>query len=76
MLVAALLLVFTSGLAATLNALPVYRNYWGGLIYGPAAMATSLLGLFIVLFKWKQAERTEKEVRKSGYKSPLDGIRW
>jgi len=30
-----------------------YRNYWGGLVFGPFAILIGLFPLVLVVFKWK-----------------------
>ena len=72
----ACVLILATGVAATLRTWPFYSNYWGGIIYGPIAIAISLLGLYILIFKYEQAERIHKETTEKGYKSPLDDIKW
>ena len=69
-------LIIATGLAASLKAWPFYANYWGGMIFGPIAIAIGILGLYIAIFKYEQANKIDREARKKGYKSPLDNIKW
>ncbi|MEW6365667.1 MAG: hypothetical protein AB1714_13645 [Acidobacteriota bacterium] len=64
------------GLSATCRTWPFYTNYWGGLIYGPVAMAIGLLGLYIAVFRWEKSiePRVDKRGRRVAW--PGDESRW
>ena len=48
-----------------------YRNYWGGLVFGPFAILFGLLLLYLLVFRWKKLE--EPMVDKKGRKISFPG---
>ncbi len=68
--------ILLCGLGATFRTWPFYTNYWGGLIYGPVAMAIGLLGLYIAMFRWEKSikPRADKKGRRVAW--PSDEPMW
>lgn len=82
--VTALLLagLFIAGLASTLSPDPFYRNYWGGLVFGPTACLLAVGGFVLLYYaarkdgsrrKPKLRGRAARRARQAAkYRSPID----
>ncbi len=58
------LILLGTGINSTFSLWPFYRNYWGGIIYGPIAIAVGFLVLYIGIFR--ASKLNEKLVDKRG----------
>jgi hypothetical protein len=77
--VACLLILF--GIAALLKGDLGYRNYWGGLVFAPFAIAIGIFLLSAVFFRWRKfshkpvrfkGRAARKARRAARYKSTID----
>jgi hypothetical protein len=54
-----------------------YRNYWGGLVFAPYAVAIAAIALLIVVFRWKKTigPMVDRKGRKIKFEND-DWQRW
>ncbi len=78
-LVALILILF--GVAALLKGDLGYRNYWGGLVFAPYAIAIGLFILIAVVFRWRKLSQKPEQLkgraarrarRAAEYRSTID----
>ena len=51
------LAVITTGIRPLLKGDYFYRNWWGGLVFGPITIIGGLLFLYVVVFKWEKLKK-------------------
>jgi hypothetical protein len=58
----ALCIIFL-GIGALLKGDLVYRNYWGGAVFAPMAIAIGLFILYVVLFRWRKLSQKPERLK-------------
>jgi hypothetical protein len=54
-----------------------YRNYWGGTIFAPTAIAIGVFLFLLVLFRWQRLNRTAAHLDATRALDPKDrGVWW
>jgi uncharacterized membrane protein YcjF (UPF0283 family) len=51
------LAVIATGIRPFLKGDLFYKNWWGGLVFGPITIMAGLLFLYIVVFKWENLRK-------------------
>ena len=75
------LMIILMGIGALLKGDLGYRNYWGGLVFGPYAIGIGIFFLIIVLFRWRKLWQKPNQLkgraarrarRAAEYRSTID----
>ncbi len=51
------LAVIATGITPLLKGGLFYKNWWGGLVFGPITIIGGLLFLYVVIFKWEKLKK-------------------
>jgi uncharacterized membrane protein YcjF (UPF0283 family) len=51
------LAVIATGIRPLLKGDYFYKNWWGGLVFGPVTVIGGLLLLYVVIFRWKKMNK-------------------
>lgn len=52
-----------------------YRNYWGGLVFGPIAILIGILLIYLLLFRWDKLQKDIVDKKGREIKFPHDDFR-
>jgi hypothetical protein len=60
------LTMIASGLHVTFSGGLTFKNYWGGVVFGPFAVILGALFLYVILFRWRNMDKllVDKKGRK------------
>ena len=60
------LTMIASGLRVTFSGELTFKNYWGGVVFGPLAVILGVIFLYVVLFRWRTFDKplVDKKGRK------------
>jgi hypothetical protein len=57
------IILITGGVGSLLDGRLHYRNYWGGAVFAPFAIAIGVFWLALILFRWKRLTETNQRLR-------------
>ncbi len=67
--------MIAAGIRAIMTGDLTYKNYWGGVVFGPFAIIVGFVFLYVIIFRWGNLDRpmTDKKGRKMRF--PGDDFR-
>jgi uncharacterized membrane protein len=69
------LILIAAGIRSILQGDMTYKNYWGGMVFGPAAIAVGILFIYVIIFRWAKVNTLMVDKKGRKIRFPSDDFR-